>query len=178
MRIQPAGQYVQLDLTGDSGASFPAHPSDGQLFYRTDSRILYEYDVTSTHWLSLDRKYVPFTGTRVLNATTTAGVYGWLPIFEDVYVESWATLLRLSPTNDGSNYWLVNFFKEDAALADTLITSFNTTADSPSTQVVHDINVSSVFAAASFKSFGLSTSKTGSPTQIDLSSVIVVRSVG
>ena len=54
-----------------SGTSFPGSPSAGDLFYRTDRRIMYEYDVTTTHWLSLDRKYLTLGAAAILPEAAT-----------------------------------------------------------------------------------------------------------
>ncbi len=178
MRIQPAGQYAQLDLTGDSGPAFPTNPADGQVFYRTDRRILYEYDLTSTHWLSVDRKYVTMAGGRVLNGTTTTGIYGEVPVFEDIYIESFIVLAHLGATNNGSNYWSFALVKQSPAQADTTITTPDTHLDSASTNVIHNVSLLTVLAAASFPMLYVNVTKTGSPSAIDASFYLVVRSVG
>lgn len=161
-----------------SGTSFPGSPADADLFYRTDRRIMYEYNSSLTQWLSLDRKYVPFAASRVLNATGTTGIYGWLPIFEDVYVESWVTTMRLGATNNGSNFWTLQFFKETPAIASTVISTISTSGDTAANNNVHNVSIAAVVAAASFSIFGISLSKTGTPTAGDLTSMLVVRSVG
>ncbi len=178
MRIQPAGQLAQLDLTGDSGTSFPSHPLDGQLFYRTDRRIIYEYDLASTNWLSLDRKYATMAGSRVLNGSTSTGVYGELPVFEDIYIESFVVLAHLITTNDASNFWSFALQKQSPAEASTTITTPDTHADAVSTNVIHAVSLAIIIATASFPMLLVSVTKTGSPSAIDASFYVIVRSVG
>jgi len=161
-----------------AGTSFPGSPSDGDLFYRSDRRILYEWQNSVSSWLSVDRKYVPFTGTRVLNSTGTTGVYGWLPLFEDVYIESWASLIHIGTPNDGSNFYTVTFAKNASNQAGTTISSFSTSSDGTGVNAAHNISVASVVAAASFPSLGLNVAKTGTPSVFDLASVVIMRSVG
>ncbi len=180
MRVQPAGQIYPLDLTSDSGAAFPAHPADGQLFYRTDTRILYEYNSSVTRWLSLDRKYVPSSGPRVLNVSPgpVSGVQGFWPLFEDVYVESWITLVRLAATNNGSNFTTCTLNKQNPAKSDTSVASFTTAADSINTNAVHNVSIAAVIAFASFPTLYLNLASTGSPTTSDVASYLILRSAG
>ncbi len=178
MRIQPAGQYAQLDLTGDAGTSFPAAPLDGQLFYRTDRRIIYEYDLSSTHWLSLDRKYVTMAGSRVLNNSGNTGVAAEVPVFEDIYVESFVVLAHLGPTNNGSNYWSFALQKQSPAEAGTTITTPDTHLDTASNNVNHVVALAIVLVAASFPMLLVNMTTTGSPAAIDVSFYLIVRSVG
>jgi len=162
-----------------SGTSFPGSPSDGDLFYRTDRRIMYEYDLASTSWLSLDRKYVPATGTRVLNgAANVTGIIGFWAIFEDVYIESWVTLVRTGGTNNGSNFSTGTLKKQSPAEADTTITTFSTSADSTTTNVIHNVSVAAVVATASFPAIYANVTATGSPTNGDFASYLILRSVG
>lgn len=163
-----------------SGTSFPGSPSDGDLFYRTDRDILYFYKSSISKWLSVDRKYVPFTGTRILNASGTAGVYGELPVFEDIYVESWQTVVHVGSVNNASNYWTVSLQDEPPGAWSPIstIASFSTNADTPTTNQIHTIAVGAVVATASAPFVFLNMTKTGSPSNNDFASMLVVRSVG
>ncbi len=179
MRIQPAGQKYPLDLTGDSGTSFPTAAADGQLFYRTDTRILYEYNASATRWLSLDRKYVPGVGTRGLNGVgNVTGVISFWSLFEDVYIESWVTLVRTSSTNDGSNFTTASLIKQNPAQSNTTVSSFSTAADSVSTNIIHTVSIAAVVAAASFPILYVNLVATGSPNSGDWISNLVLRSAG
>ncbi len=179
MRIQPAGQKYPLDLTGDSGTTFPTAAADGQLFYRTDTRILYEYDLAATRWLSLDRKYVPNAGPRVLNgAGNVTGIIGFWMLFEDVYIESWVTLARTSGTNDGSNFTTATLKKQSPAQSDTTVSSFSTAADSTTTNVIHNVSIAAIVAAASFPILYVNLVSTGSPNIADWISYLILRSAG
>ncbi len=179
MRVQPAGQIYPLDLTSDSGPAFPTAASDGQLFYRTDTRVLYEYNATATRWLSLDRKYVPGSGQRALNGgAPVTGVLGFWVLFEDVYVESWVTLVRTATTNNGSNFLTVVLNKQNPAKSDTSVSSFTTASDAVSTNVVHNVSIAAIVAAASFPTLYINVTATGSTNDSDVVSYLILRAAG
>ena len=161
-----------------SGTSFPGSPSDGDLFYRTDRRILYEYVSAVTKWLSLDRKYVPFGVATILQGGTTAGVIGYLPIFEDVYIESWQNTSRVVTTNNGSNFWTVTLFKQKPDTTNTVITSFTTASDTAGTYTNHGISITALVDSTVYNYFSANLTKTGTPGAVTEMGYLILRSVG
>ncbi len=161
-----------------SGTSFPGSPSDGDLFYRTDRKILYEFDTTSTHWLSLDRKYFDLGMGDLLDNGTTAGTVRRASIVEDVYIESWGTTVYVNTTNNGSNFWSFALRKATGAYTPTNLATFTTAADSVTTLTSHLVSIGVVLAASGFPLVDVNTTKTGSPGALRCPSFLIVRSVG
>ncbi len=178
MRIQPSGQYVQLDLTGDSGVSFPSDPADGQLFYRTDRRVIYEYDLASTSWLGIDRRFIPFTGSSILENTTNTGTSGLMPLWEDTYVEMFVMFALCGSTLDGSHYYTATFYESPPTAAATALAAISNNGDTAGTNYVHTASIGLVIAAASFPLLQVALTKTSTPGTHNFSYGLVVRSVG
>lgn len=166
-----------------SGTGFPSSPADGTLFFRTDTRIIYEYALSVTKWLSVDRKYAQLspgdlTDDAGLTKSSAVGVVGWFSLFEDMYVESWVTTSRVAGTNDGSNFYTYTLIKETVAEGQTTVATFNTSADTAANNTVHTVSVGSLFAAATNPMLVMTSAKTGVPTGYRCPSLLVVRSVG
>lgn len=164
------------DAELNSGTSFPGSPSDGDLFYRTDRGIIYRWNNTASHWLSIDRKYVAF-GTGLFLEGGPGAVTGYLPLYEDMYIDVWSAR-TLVFTNNGSNFWTVTLNKTNSSNTQTSIASFTTSADTASTWVSHDTTVGAVIAASSFKLLQLNYASTGTPSDHFGAHMLVVRSVG
>ena len=177
MRIQPAGQSYQLDLTGDSGASFPAHPSDGQLFYRTDRRIIYEYNNSASLWLSIERHYQS-VGSYQSAISVSGTSAGKGTVGEDIYIEKWLATTQVGGTNNSSNKWTLTLYKQSPAEVSTSITSFDTGSDG-SSATPHSVSINASLASASFPILLVWATNTGAPGNLELcSTVVVCRSVG
>lgn len=162
-----------------SGTSFPGSPSDGDLFYRTDTRILYEYDLSSLQWLSVDRKYVSMGPGDVIDATTTAAIVRAVPVFEKVYIESWQTNSFVSTTNTGSAYWTLTLRKFDTGASTTSnIGTFSTNADAASAATTHSVTIGVTVDPASNNRVDAISTKTGAPGALRCPMILVVRSVG
>jgi hypothetical protein len=174
MRIQPAGQYTQLDLTGDSGAAFPAHPSDGQLFYRTDRNVIYFYKSAVSQWLSLTRYEATFT---IFSITANGGVASF-PLDSDIYLEALIVWDRVATTNDGSNFWTVKLYGDNTAGSATVLTSFSTAADTHDNHILHNVAYNAIIASATYVDLLVQPEKTGSPGGIAGSVKLAYRVVG
>ncbi len=175
MRIQPAGQLAQLDLTGDSGASFPAHPSDGQLFYRTDRNIVYFWKNSASQWLSLTRHETLIAP--LFNLTSTGGA-GFFALDTDIYLESFIVVGRVATTNDGSNFWTAKLYGDTSVPVATALTSFSTAADTHDQHVLHNVAYNAVVSASTYVDLFLQPEKTGSPGSYAGGSKLVYRVVG
>jgi len=161
-----------------SGTSFPGSPSDGDLFYRTDSRLLYEWDNTVGHWLSVNRWHVTFDlGDISPDNTTTAGGARRLPLFEDIYIERWITTTFVATTNNGSNYWALTLNKHTATAA-VSVSTFSTNLDTVNNYVPHNVSVGVVMDHTTYCALSVDTAKNGTPGGIRMPSQLVVRSVG
>lgn len=162
-----------------SGTSFPGSPSDGDLFYRSDSRILYEYDSTSGHWLSVDRQYVPFgPGDSLFSSSLTTPV-GLLPMPESMYLESWEATTYVATTNDGSNYYTFTLQGlAPGAPSVTTLGSFSTAADTVGNWVAHSVPLALVVTPATYAALNVKPTQTGSPGSGQAPSMLIVRKVG
>lgn len=160
-----------------SGTSFPGSPSGGDLFYRTDTRILYEYNSTATKWLSMDRKFIPFSGDQ-LNGGTTVGTEGRIPLLEDLYIEKWVAHTFTAATNNGSNSYTYTLYKIAAPNSATSITSVSTSSDTAASWTAHSVSVGAVVSASSYSVLSISSTKTGTPGNHFGTYMIVARSVG
>ncbi len=160
MRIQPAGQYAQLDLTGDSGAAFPTNPSDGQMFYRTDRYIVYFWKASVSRWLSVPR-YEGMVGG-LFSVTVNTGI-GFFPMDSDIYLEAFIITGRVATTNDGSNFWTAKLYGDTPAPVATVLTSFSTAADAPDQHILHNVAYNGIISASTYADLLLQPEKTGSP---------------
>lgn len=161
-----------------SGTSFPGSPSDGQLFYRTDRRIWYEYMSSVSRWLSVSRMYVPFTGPATLSASGgSPDIYGALPLFEDIYIETFVCNTFASSLS-GSAYWTVWVEERNAGNSPTTLASFTNASDISGNWVTHTVAVAAIVAAASFPVLLLQGQKTGSPGGAYITGMLVLRSAG
>ncbi len=174
MRIQPAGQLAQLDLTGDSGTTFPAHPSDGQLFYRTDRNVIYFWKNSASAWLSLTRHEV---GLGIFNVTSNGGI-GGLPLESDIYLESFIVEARVLATNNGSNFWTVKLYGQTVTPVDTVLTSYTTASDAVNSHILHNVAYNAVISAATYANLLAQPETTGGPGGYAGFSKLIYRVVG
>jgi hypothetical protein len=158
----------------DSGTSFPASPSAGDMFYRTDLREMAYYD--GTRWVG-DPFLLPLANYNAFaqNVTSNVTLYGGaLPNFS-VLVESLLISWSCSSA-DVSNYWTVNFYQGDSS-GFTLMSStvLNTTWANFTQTVVTSFTANPI--AASKNNLSIYVSKTGSPNPVSLMVSLFVRRV-
>jgi len=63
---------IERWILGKSGTSFPASPSDGEVFYRTDQDICYRYSSAATTWIAVD--YIADSGRLVDGVITSVKI--------------------------------------------------------------------------------------------------------
>ncbi len=173
MRIQPAGQYAQLDLTGDSGASFPSNPSDGQMFYRTDRNVVYFWRASASAWLSLTRHETDLG----IFTVTSNGAVGLAPLDGDIYLEAFIIAGRVATTNDGSNFWTGKLYGNTASTP-TVLTSFSTASDTVGNHTLHNIAYNALISSSTYIDLMVQPEKTGSPGNYFGASKLAYRVVG
>lgn len=162
-----------------AGSVFPGSPSDGDVFYRTDKRIMYVYYSSVSKWLSMDVKYISHgPGGSNPGSGVSPGDYSFLPITEDLYIESWECSTFVSATNDASHYWTVDLKKTASPNTSTSITSFTTASDGVSTWKAHTATVGALVSAASYVQFDVVGTKTSTPGALYLGGMLAVRTVG
>lgn len=174
MRVQPAGQYAQLDLTGDSGAAFPANPSDGQQFYRSDRNLVYFYKGSASSWLSMDR-HEALLG--LFSVTSDQGL-GVFPLEADIYLEAMILSGRVATTSNGSNFWTIKLYGIAVGATTTVLTDFTTASDTAEDYIVHDVAYNAIISTSSYAQLLVSAAKTNSPGSYVGGSKLAYRIVG
>lgn len=109
------------------GSAFPASPSTGALFYRTDIDFLCFYD--GTRWLTVHEYEA---GLEVVTTTSSPVSASYVANRTDYapYVTRTTMATNVAATNDGSNYWTVNIRGINGAFsAGTTVIGRNTSAD-------------------------------------------------
>lgn len=157
-----------------SGTSFPGSPSDGDWFDRTDLNLGFFYKSSISKWLTRQLMYVPFAAPSMLIPATTANVgngLGYMPMTEDIYVESWKTVAYVSTTNNGSNYYALQLLGNVSVLS-----SFDTSADTVATRTIHNLSINALYTTGTYQwlEFYLA-SKTGSPGSLYTTSLLTFR---
>jgi len=164
----------------ESGTSFPGSPADGNWFYRTDRNVLYFWKASVSRWLTVDLKYAQLGATGAINGTFAAtNNFGYLPLFEDVYVEKFNVATFVQTTNNGTNFWSLQGNKYTAANVATAIASFDTSADTVATWTQHSVAVNALILASGFAVLqGLVSAKTGTPGGMFVASMLTLRAAG
>lgn len=182
--------HEEIDHTGlpgvgggggiDSGTAFPGGPSTGDLFFRTDRGLLYYYD--GTRWLTMQMFREPFAAEASALASHTGNdTVGRLPPWHtthDLWLDTFYAVVRVSTTNNGSNYWTVALDKVDAANSPTTIASFDTTADSANTWITKSVAIGAALTPATYKSFRVALTITSSPGSLIAACALTYRLIG
>lgn len=157
------------------GTSFPASPSSGQTFYRTDFRAWFHYDSLAwqqisvgafasfpaspvlnlrvhrtdydltffydgSYWLTINEYPLTFPYPRALHPISTNTVVadtvleqrtGLQPYITDMFART-----NVQTTNSGVSYWSVTVTIRPTSGASTTVWTFNTSADTASTNVI------------------------------------------
>ncbi len=145
------------------GTAFPTSPVSGDMFYRSDLKMLCVYD--GTRWLTAQRFSF---GINSLNTSgganlgcRTLGTYG-------LYAETVCLSTQVIAPNDASNYWTVIFnARNTTRTATSALQSFNTAADAAGAYVARETTPSTQ-APANYGILDITLSKSGSPGNLDL----------
>jgi hypothetical protein len=161
------------------GTSFPGSPTADDLFYRTDRNIIYFYD--GTRWLSIHQFTMQIT-TRSelgsgLTATTTLGYAPTRGASGDMYIEDLRVSCFAIAALTGSNFFTVDLDKRTTANAATVVGSIVMNSQTISTWANYVDNVNEVVDGATYVTFALTATETGS-ANIFMSVEITYRLVG
>lgn len=128
----------KADVGTPSGTAFPGSPTTNYVFYRTDLGWLCYYD--GTRWLTVHEYVLPLVYFTTISGNTDSGnipipaatTYG-------LYITRATVITNVAATNNGTNYWSIQVQGLNTAnsVADVVF-SFNTSADSAGTYVVHE----------------------------------------
>ncbi len=172
-----AGSLVATGSSGVSaGTSFPGGPSTGDLFWRTDLKLLCTYD--GTRWVTVQEYAISAVGES-LQPMTVVGAISALPVDNtyDLYVTRILASLFINGTNNGSNYWTLTGNKVATNNSSTSLGTVNTSADAGSTWLPKTITVNAVVVKGTYPLIRLNMSTTGSPSGLYFTSVTLYRLV-
>jgi hypothetical protein len=162
------------------GTSFPVSPSTDDKFYRTDRNILYYYD--GTRWLSVQVFRETFFSSDNANPTgsESASLGGWSTRQGDngIYVVSLDATTLVVTTNDGSNYWPVEFKRINQENSATALGSFNTSAHTATNWYDTSVAIGAVLDSGVRLVTCATGTKTGTPGNIWVYPCIVYRLIG
>jgi hypothetical protein len=174
--------WVQVGGGGsgyDEGTSFPGSPATGDKFYRTDRNLLYYYD--GTRWLTVTLyigTYAPGDTTVPPFSAASAAIGYTLPDPDyGTYLVDFQAVTGVYGTNDGSNYWTIEFRRRNAANTGASITSFDTSGDTASNWVHHDVAINAVLDATA-KLIEVQIAKVGGPANLYCSPRFTYRLIG
>jgi len=140
----------------DSGSSFPGLPTTNDLFYHTTHGMLFFYN--GTLWLTVQKFFTQWAITTALSAATAPRA----PLDPDlqVYVLDLVARVYVTTTNNGSNYWTVDFIP--VGTTGSSIGSCSTSASSPNVYLDLRTAKNAVVAATDTQMI-IDFAKTGSP---------------
>lgn len=81
------------------GSSFPSNPSNGDMFFRTDLNMVFQYDSTRTKWLSSDRQIFTCGKNSVVAGTT-----GYMGIADLTFTSTEGFIMPRNGTITSVNY--------------------------------------------------------------------------
>lgn len=162
-----------------SGTSMPTGATNDRVF-RTDLGLEFFYD--GTRWLTTNQYQGTFNVVNVAS-TSTASFTGtpYIPLpssSSDIWVESVVGFTYVV-TNSGSAYWTVDLIKLNVANSATVIgSSFNTSADTQATNVIHSFTVGASVDRATYPLLSLKLTKTSTPGNIYAGLTVNYRLIG
>jgi hypothetical protein len=148
------------------------------LFYRTDRALLYYYD--GTRWLTTTLyKIIPTSVITPIPFTASPLSVAYMPPDLDygMYLVDLQATSGVFGTNDGSNFWTVALKRRNATNTINSITSFDTSADTSSNWVTHDVAINAVLDASA-KLIEVEITKTSAPDSLYLTSTLTYRLIG
>jgi hypothetical protein len=164
-------------MVGLSGTSFPASPSSGDKFYRTDLHAGFYYD--GTRWLSLTLFSLDFSVGKVIPSglTTTSGFSvtdGLLrathPGFGsfDIYLTDLKIATHVATTNNGTNFWAGAIATCTSGTRTFLANAFDTSAQTAGQWGVYTTAINSVVSSTIDILHIENNGKTGTPGALSL----------
>jgi hypothetical protein len=156
-----------------AGTSFPGDPSTNDTFFRTDLGWLCYYD--GTRWLTTWESSVFLSQTLY---TANANPLVTVPRHDYAYYVSRVVHnTYVDTTNDETDYWIINTEGQNIAGGTTnLITTFNTSEDSPDTHTQHEGAADTPTPANTYR-IQVSLLKNNSPGDIYFTSKVYYRLV-
>lgn len=156
------------------GAAFPASPTTGALFYRTDLGWLCYYD--GTRWLTAHEGAID---SPVVTNISAAGQTGLIPVRTDY--ELWVTKVAqwylVATTNNGSNYWTITLRSVNSSYGGgSAVHTFNTSARTANVWYIEDGAPSATQNPTENSGFDINLVKTaGAPGNLSIGMTVFFR---
>lgn len=169
--ISPLWPWVADRLNGyRAGAAFPAGPSAGDRFFRSDLGWNCHFD--GTRWLTsheYEINMVPFGGVFPYTGGSPSTLL-LTPSRADFsyYLEGARSYTLVSTTNDGSNYWSFQLLDDNAVN----LWAFSTSGQAAGAGTLQAQGVMGVVALSSFLNLNI-VGKTGAPGALSVCNVTV-----
>lgn len=164
----------KADAGTPAGTSFPASPTTGFVFFRTDLGWGCYYD--GTRWLTAFTTPIPLLPNRTAVSVNTI----WdTRVRQDyaLYVEYIALSTNVAATNNGTNFWTVTIQGVNLGLsAATTVFAPNTSGDTAATETDHSGAVAAGNVAPTNNAYlRVSVGKTSAPGNLTLACTCYVR---
>lgn len=165
----------------NGGSSFPASPSTGTTYFRTDIGQLCYYD--GTRWLTVNEyewTTLGVTGGGVFSFTADATYALLTSIRRDYqpYFSRVAVVAQVATTNNGSNYWTITANSHNSIYGGgTILKTFNTSAAAVNTWVRYEYAAGSLdnTVPSDYGTLGYGITKSGSPGTLFLTGSVYYR---
>lgn len=165
-------------IKGGSGTSFPGSPATDDVFYRTDTDLLFFYD--GTRWLTLNRYVFNFPLVNGATGSDYGSQIQTYPVL-DMWLEATYYTVYVSTTNNGSNYWSIQPKKSDvAAGATSLGTAINTSAGAANVRLQFSITMGAALGSGATWPvvFNEALKAVGNPGALSYNSLLAFRLIG
>lgn len=161
-----SGEYTVVIAVGGgypSGTSFPGSPSSGDRFDRTDLNRLCFYD--GTRWLTMTEFTLPLTARTLMGFTASPSTWAHAPVDSeyDMFITRIEWTSFVSTTNDGSNYWTHDLQKVQTSSGTSIVTDVTSAQAANAWVRQGSAAVDHSVVKATYNSFTLVSTKTGSP---------------
>lgn len=156
-------EYVTHGGVIDSGTSFPSSPSTGDVFYRTDLRVICYYD--GTRWVG-DEMTIVFAPYNSLayNISTTAIPFLTAIVIDMIITKASIALWGAAGTWDVSNYWTATFSLRDSTDSEAALDTV--TVQTRPNWTVFDFDIEGTVIDAADQMMYVNLTPTGSPPNI------------
>lgn len=172
------GSFALDDLTDVAkGTSFPGGASSGGLAYRTDRKLLYQYD--GTRWLCAcpheaqlnPRDDISYSGISATVSVVARCLIPWKGTYS-VWCESLEVITDVVTTSSGTQYWTIAYSSQTASA--TSLGSFDTKTDTHDVHTQHVVAVNALLNTSDVYVMAGAT-KTLTPGNLFFSGVPIMR---
>ena len=166
-------------VTTAASSDFPVSPSAGDQYFRTDLGLDCYYD--GTRWLTkneyAENTFESDTDGLLYDSTGSTYYVGAgivLSVTYPVYITRVASIIFVTDTNDGSNYWnLLLYGYQQNYAGGTLFATISTATITVSEETASEVAASTNLHGTDNKIFKLKLTRSGSPGNIYIESALI-----